>query len=371
MIQHIQKHEYLKKAAELAIKQSTDLDLIAEDVLTNVVIDTIRKYQQKLNVGIQDSVSDLLDGFKTSITEKITAIASNWRVANRDYILFPRGCRFCYSKADNTIVIVEQEPQIRSLLFDTSILGERLSHSIVSERLAIALPYVVFILHFKKNHFCNMYCGWKNSPIKDLSDNIYHPILPNIHDNFSVCTGVLPNNYGENITQKCDFIISHFWNSKFNNDLSKNWWKKSYLDYRLKSARTWSEESLKDPMFILQINPTEQKSPKYFIKLITMHDFELDETSLKHTLSDSIDSCVESLFIKILRYFRNTKFDRYHPKDIKDILKKVLSQANTELSDLIFIIKTELQKLDKEITKIKSDKLVEPKSNLWCDYKED
>lgn len=368
MLGQIQKHEYLKQAAKLAIEESKELEGIASDILTNVVIATIRKYQQKINVGIQDSVSDLLENFKLSINEKIFNIANNWRVANRDYILFPRGCRFCYTRGDSTIVVVEQEPQIRSLLFDRNIIEEKSSHVLGTERLALALPYVIFILHFKKDIFTNLYAGWKNRPIKDVNDTLYLPILPNIHDNFTVCTGVIPDKHGENITQKCDYIISNFWNSRFNSDLSNYWWKKSNIDKRIRSAKSWSEFSLSDSSFILQINPPEIKSIKHFLNILTRYDFEINETNLRHILSENIDSCVEDLFIRILRYFRDTKFDKHHPKDIKDIIKNIVIKSNSELSDLIFVISQELKNLEKEINSSKKEKKVESKGSMWSPY---
>ncbi len=373
MQQYIQKHEHLKEAAKLAIQESADLKNIAEDILTNVVIETIRKYQQKLNVGIQDSISDLLDNFKNSISESIFNTASNWRVANRECILFPRGCRFCYTKGDNTIIVIEQEPQIRSLLLDSAIIGNRYIHAGLSTaRVALALPYVFFVIHFKNNDFKSMYTGWKNSPLRDLDDRIFNPLLPNIHANLAVCTGLIPNNLGNNIAQKCDTILSHFWNSKFNNDLSDFWWQKSSFDSRLRSAQTWSEFSLQDSSFILTVDLNNQaeeiKSVNSFIKLLTMHDYEPDEVALKHTLSESIDKCVENLFSKITRYFRNTKFEKYHPKEVSEVLKKIISEANSEISDMIFAINHELQKLQSQIDKSKIHQKTEPKGPLWGEY---
>ena len=356
MNKYIQKYESIKRASSLAIQKSEDIKNIAEDVLTNVVIETIRKYQQKINVGIQDSVNDLLENFKKNVSESIFNIASNWRVENSDYILFPRGCRFCYKKGNNTIVIIEQEPQIRSLLFESSMLEEMPVKGVSnSERIALALPYIVFIIHFKKNHFMGMYTGWRNAPLNDLNADIFRPFLPNIHENFSVCTGIThkemeDNMSGDNITQKCDFVLSHFWNSKFNCDLSNFWWKKGDFDDRLISARTWSKFSLLDSSFILMVFHSEAKSIEYFLNILTMHDYELDEVTLKHTISETIDKCVEGLFFKITRYFRNTKFEKYHPKEISDILKRIIIDSNSEVSETIFTIKFELQKLEAQIT---------------------
>ena len=56
------------------------------------------------------------------------------------------------------------------------------------------------------------------------------------------------------------------------------------------------------------------------------------------------------MFFKITRYFRNTKFEKYHPKEISDILKRIIIDSNSEVSETIFTIKFELQKLESQIT---------------------
>jgi hypothetical protein len=99
-----------------------------------------------------------------------------------------------------------------------------------------------------------------------------------------------------------------------------------------------------------------------------MHDYEPDEITLKHALSESIDKCVENLFSKITRYFRNTKFEKYHPKEVSDVLKKIISEANSEIFDMIFAINHELQKLQSQIDKSKVHQKTEPKGPLWVEY---
>ena len=59
---------------KLVTKQNPAL---ANDILTRVVIPTLDKFQKKINAGLQDSVSDLLDQFKKEIeTEKLTESAA-------------------------------------------------------------------------------------------------------------------------------------------------------------------------------------------------------------------------------------------------------------------------------------------------------
>lgn len=370
MSQLVEKHLHLKEAVKLAVQESSNMKNVSEEVLRKVVIETIHKYQQKVNVGIEDSVTDLIDVFKQKVSDQIFRTSSGWRVVNRDYFLFPRGCRFCFTKGENTIVVIEQEPQIRSLLLSGNIIEEKdhFPTSSRSERIPLSLPYIVFILQFKNDVFTAMYSGWRTSPLRSLDDMLFKPILPNVHETLNICMGKVSGDLGSNISQRSDAVMGHFWNSMFNNDLSKIWWKKKSFHHKLATARTWAKATIEDSSFILNASMEEGKSVKSIINLITMHDLQPDENFLRQNLSNSIDGCVEAMFAKIMRYFKSTKFERYHPKDINDIMANAMVEANSELASLVLVIKNELEKLDKQIAESKESSKIEPRSPKWSEY---
>lgn len=369
MSQHLQRHQHLKDASSSVIKEFEDMSGVATDVLTKVVIETIDKYQQKINVGIQDSITDLLDNFKIKITNAIIESSLKWRIANRGYLLFPRGCRFAYSKGNQTVFVLEQEPQVRSLLFKKSLIESNFSDLNGSERVALALPYVIFIVHLNNGRFSNLYSGWRNAPLSSINDFICRPILPNIYDNLSVCTGILDSRQrSTEPNQICSEVINHFWNTQFNGDLSQHWDTRKKIDHRLGAVRVWEQESKKDSSFILGIEQKEEKSINHFIDLLTRHENEPDETQLRHSLTESIDSCVNHLFHKILRYFKNTKFEKHHPKEIKEILTKIMMKANGEFADMLFAIKKEIEKLEKDVDNTLHHGKIEKRGAFWGDY---
>lgn len=371
----IQRHNNLKEAVQLALKESKNFDGLSGDILTNVVISTINTYQKKLNVGVQDSVSDLMETFKQKVSEAIFSTARGWRIANREGYLLPRGCRFCFDKGQSTVVIIEQAAQMRTLLFEANMLGERVSQIPPNntERISLALPYTYFILHFKNNTFSTMYHGWRSSMIHSLDDMLSPPLLPNIHENLNVCTGHDLNVQSNSISEQTDQVLSHFWNSKFNNDLSTRWWSKQGVDMRLNSARSWSEQSRNDFTFILGVRfPTDPlsgaRTVKSVIELCTMHEEEPDENALRHRLSEAIDSSVESLFSKIMRYFKKTKFDKYHPKDILEAVSATMIGASGELSDMMLAVQHELDNLKGDVEASKKPKSVVGSGPFWEDY---
>jgi hypothetical protein len=375
-----QQHCLLTESLDKTLRELDTFDNLAEEVLTRVVIPTINTYQEKVNVGVQDSVSDLLETFKQSITHVVIDAARGWRVANRDAFIFPRGCRFCFTKGDSTIFVIEQDPQVRSLAFQRGMLGDAYDVLRGTERVALSLPYVVFIFHFRTGVDASVYTGWRNTKLRSLEDKLAKSLLPNNHDNMSVCMG---NNFtppqdttfgrtmGRDLmAEHIDSAISHYWQSQFNNDLATDWWCKYKLDNRLADGKSWANNSESNPMFILEVRlPYDgQKSLREMLNWLTTYENEPDENSLRHKLAESIDSCAEGLFSKILRYFKKTKFDKHHPKQIKDDLKVAMRGLFSELAELVLVIQHEMKSTSKDIETIKSKPVIEARGSLWTDY---
>lgn len=365
-----QEYNGLMGSVDLALKESDTLEEVAEEVLTNVVVATINAYQQKLSVGIQDSASDLLDTFKQSISQSLIDAARGWRVPNREPFLFPRGCRFCFTKGQSTLFIIEQEPQIRSLRLSEDLVfagGYKESFS----RHSLSLPYVVFVAHFKEGVFSTVYCGWRSMKLGSLNDMLAMPFLPNIHDNLAVCMGNTFSCDSEpTMADAVEKVISHFWQSNFNSDLVNGWQKKFNADNRLRSVASWEGHTIENPLFILEV-PLEydgRRTVKQLFDVLTCHEAEPDENSLRHKLSESIDNCADALFSKILRYFKKTKFDKHHPKDVKDSLTSSMKDAISDLASLILVIKHDLEKLSKEIDRQKTRPQIQAKGPLWGQY---
>lgn len=365
----IQRYESIKQAAQLSVRHTGSLDFLVRDILNKVVVDTLYKYQQKVNVGIQDSVSDLLDGFKQKITQSIFDVANTWKVANREPVLFPRGCRFCYTRGESTIFVIEQDPQVRTLSFMKSMLGESFHfRAETPEYVSLALPYVVFVIHFRRDQFAGLYCGWRRHALTNLDNMLSRPILPNIHDTLNVCMGTdASTHYGNgSLAEKSLNILGTFWNSTFNNDVSSFWWGKSSISQNLRSARVWAEKSSQDGAFILQINLPETRSLQYILDLLVMHEQEPDENAFRHKLSEDIDVCVEKLFVGIMRYFKKTKFERHHPQEIADSVRTILEQSVAELTDVVFALNVEVQKMRNDIRK--SAPIMKGAGKYWTDY---
>jgi hypothetical protein len=381
----IQRYEALKEITRNTLQTQANLKPLASEVLTNVVLPTISAYQQKINVGVQDSLGDLLDVFKQKVSEHVFNTAAGWQIYNHDNFLLPRGCRFCFSKGKSVIVVIEQDPQLRSLLMNDCMVDREKQPQYddlvdgVPVRITLAIPYTVFIFRFTRSElhehllFQSVDCGWRTTPLRSIDDVLSHPLLPNIHDGMRVCFGSAGNTPETNeptVSTKCEDIIGLFWNSRFNHDLANYWWNKGSYDSRLRTGNTWNEASLEDSTFILHVNLpcNPEKTVGYFVEALTQTEDEPDRNGLRHRLSESIDQCVEALFSKVMRYFKKTKFDKYHPQDILNELTKAVEKANAELQELTFVIHHELESMKTEMMSAKATKKLEVQSVRWEKY---
>lgn len=364
MSELINRYEALRDASQIAIRESETLEGMMEQVLTKVVHESIKKYQQKVSAGVEDSVADLLDDFKQKVTRTIFDVASTWKVENREPVLFPKGCRFAYTRGESTIFVIEQDPAIRSVLFDFGVTGESKDEG-EEGRLSLAFPYVLFIAHFKTGQFSGLYTGWRTAPLRTLNDMISRPVLPNVHDSLNVCMD-FSHGRGETMSEATMDAVSNFWNSRFNNDVSDHWWKKSSISPKMRSGHTWERESQEDSMWVLGLDYPHQKSLQQAIDLLVMYEMEPDENAFRHVLADGVDSSVRTLFSKVSRYFKKTKFDKYHPKDVTEPLKDAIIEAVGEFSDVVFSLDKEICDLSQDLKREKRPLI--KKGNFWTEY---
>ena len=183
-----QKYKSLKTNTLKTLDEVQELKSLSNHVLTQVVIESMRTYQNKVAVGIEDSASDLLDLFKQNVAKQIFELASGWKVSYKDCFLFPKGCRFSFQKGKDTIVVVEQDPQIRTLSF---MQGMQQQETYVknkdSERVCLSLPYTVFVFYFDDEKFRDVKCFWRTSPLKSRDEYECCCVLSNIHNIGSIC----------------------------------------------------------------------------------------------------------------------------------------------------------------------------------------
>lgn len=328
----------LQKAFDVAENQIEPK--MVEEILTKIVIESLKSYQRKINIGVQDSFSDLLDSFKHKVAEIIFDHGATWKVAtSKEATLFPPNCRFLYAKRKKTIVVIEEKPQVRSLLLHSALTNSP------TRRFGLAMPYTVFVIEFSENQFAKLCVGWRTSPLNKLEDMLYKPLLSNIYDCLTVCMGDFTSTSDE-ISQKAQEVVSFFWNSQFDLALSGTWSNKHVYHSNLSTAESWEHFSKIDSSFILDVNLNTGSSVAHIVDVCTRRDVEPDEDDLRHKLTNEIDRCVTDLFKRVMNYFQKSKFEKHYPIDIQDDLKSALQFVSQEYNATIDVLRKELNKLE-------------------------
>ncbi|MCK5607227.1 hypothetical protein KAR91_35415, partial [Candidatus Pacearchaeota archaeon] len=182
--------------------------------------------------------------------------------------LLPVNCRLVQKFDDgNTVFLIEEQPQIRTILYDRTLEPEveklkaqgryessgythnQYSNSNMPHRLTLAFPYMVyFVMLNRKLSLNTLMVFFRTHPITGLSDYLLKANFMNISTSQKVCLGGVAETETLNYSHGVAKVLDAFWVNEFNNDYVTNYQKYSNeteLDYL-----TWQHLSNIDPMFI-------------------------------------------------------------------------------------------------------------------------
>jgi len=251
---------------------------------------TMKRGARKLLEKCTDMVDRLLRDYKSRLLDEL---GNPFMTEDGKAVVFPEGTKFFSHYQGNTVVVVEEKPRIRTVLFD----GFQAQESYDRDSFQLAFPYFIYIMSFARNsgkyHFAGLQVGYRNDPLTSNEDEIFTCNLPNITD-MSVCL-----NWGRddsNIAKLCEQCITNFWSSHFNNDGTENWCAMAKKDKRLTSPEAWERASLADPLFVLQVNwhRSHQILRQVVVEETQPDDNEVNEF-LQRLISQTFARCVESL----------------------------------------------------------------------------
>lgn len=344
-----ERYEELKKVLDDMVENIQNGDVLAKEVLDSVVAVTLTKFYHKLGVGVEDSVSDLMDSFKQKVVQQIINDASSWHVPKTEMVIFPRNCRFYYTKGDSAIVVIEEEPKKRTIRYSGG-------------NYNLPLPYVVFIFHIKNNALVNSYTGWRSAPLHSTADRLSKPILPNIHESLEICWGGVRIT-GDSISEIVENAVANFWSSSFNDDLSDRWNTRTLVHPVLANLSQWET---KDTLFMCQLFYTASNDPTVEKKMvdITGHVDEPNIDRVRHRLFELVEQEAEVLFSKIIRFFKRTKAERFYPKDVEELLKEALKESGKDYISLYLLLQEEYNELKEDLAP-KSQRKTQKLSPFW------
>jgi hypothetical protein len=218
--------------------------------LASVISKSQNDYRQQLSDVIRTTSSETLSG---SIKKHLAMLLLKIREVEQrriqtDYVssgplALPNGCKFVFRRKNASVYVVEQIPQVRTI-------------SYLGKQFRISLPYVVFVVTIKDDTFLWLQVLFRKSTLRNETDELLCPALPNIHDSgssrFEVCF-IGPKKQNADHSQIVDEAIQNFWGSNFNKDLSAFWKIASEQFPQIRSFDDWQTNTSKDPLFTLKL----------------------------------------------------------------------------------------------------------------------
>lgn len=151
----------------------------------------------------------------------------------------PSNCKFAFHRDGASMFVIEQAPQVRTI-------------SYLKKTFQIALPYVVFTATFNRNgDFAYLQVFFKTTPLRNVSDELLCPALPNIGETAYMACFPSPNSKGATRSQLVEEAIQNYWGSNFNNDLRAFHRSASSRFSQLETFDVWQKHSKHDPRFVL------------------------------------------------------------------------------------------------------------------------
>lgn len=274
-----------------------------------LIIDQSESILRDVQFFLNEKIWDTIQEFKEKFPESPTVLPPNTRIA--------------YTKGIRTVILIEQEPQIRSILFDESLVGDEpiKIKSGLNYRYNLSFPYVYMFLVFDNGKFVKTNVYFRNKSLNSIREHVYCTPLPNIYANDeSVCMGNdnFTNKIHEEstVSKQTNKVITEFWQRTFNGHL-EGLYEKNYkenIDKRIKNFSTWHQNTELDSLFILNVNWKNGVTIKGVIERI------LNERHTENRL-DYIDSAIKDLLTKTSSTLSN---------HINDSIKKA---ANVKLEE--------------------------------------
>lgn len=237
-------------------------------ILEQITNGTVRGIQETLKVTVEEQTAPAVQHFVTNTGERLVDISTSWtNEQTKKLIVFPPGARFVQRDDKSTNIVIEEPPRCRRVTFNDR--SGNLQHYYVS------LPFIQYVITFTKHgrgeRFRMMKISCSKEPINSLTSVVYDLPLPNMgySHRFGVCTGSgssgmeLPEG-SDAFSDKCETLITSFWSSEFNTDLSNNvigFFQKNFGYDALTDQNTqqrlhtcfgkWAETSKQNPMWSL------------------------------------------------------------------------------------------------------------------------
>lgn len=207
---------------------------------------------------LQNSAGEIQDEAR-KYTKNAISVLQKELLENQQFVL-PEGVRFHKRIGNSDILVVEQQPMVRTILVDTAYHQNKIGASRYNElsfesrktsqkQFRIALPYVVYYIALNYYQYGSFFIGFRNKPLNALNNELGLCVLPNSHDNGQVCCP-FPNHGHKNIVDAVGYLIGTYWQSQFRYCLHHRFPKHPAFD----TWEAWEQASKDNPLFVLDLN---------------------------------------------------------------------------------------------------------------------
>lgn len=162
-------------------------------------------------------------------------------------LALPIGTRFFIQEKNIAIYVVEQSPQMRTVKFNWN------KRNGEGREYRLAFPFIVFIVTVVNNKFYSLHLFFRNQPLRNCTDDLFCPSLPNLDRDFKVCFPV-PTASNGNPVKVVEETIQNFWGSEFNKDLDAFFAAAQSSFSQISSLEKWERESRNNSHFVLALN---------------------------------------------------------------------------------------------------------------------
>lgn len=207
---------------------------------------------QVLMPVMQDSAASIQDEAQKYTLEAISVLQKE--LLENQQLVLPEGVRFHKRVGQADYLVIEQQPMVRTILVDTTYHKGKIGTSRYAEgtngnkEFRIALPYVIYQISLSNYQLSKFNIAFRNEPLKTLKDKLGMCVLPNSHEEGSVCCPFSRHQH-TNIVDAIKHIIGFYWQSQFRYCLHYNFPD----DPAFKTWEAWEKASDENPLFVLKL----------------------------------------------------------------------------------------------------------------------
>ena len=322
----LQRKDWNKQAVKI-LKKSSDA--------------VLERVQQGVAAQLQEDTAPVVQQFVINLSKSLMDATVNFleksKDATVDLPVFPIGTRYIKQDGQVLNIVIEQQPQARTLLFtETAVARLADAHSKVnSARMVshhLSLPYTVFVFQFVNGQYQYSPDGFsvyfRISPLGAITDELAKCPFPNISDPGRVCMGDFRVDTSKKIDDQCQQVIGAFWQSVFGHDHIERFAK--WLTLNNMTIEQYQQKSKDNPFVALKF-----KMQPASVKL--NQTFRTDGTNnlvslLKQHILTSVGTIggeVQKLLVDLDISGENR--EKVHVDTMSEIIKETILQAYGEL----------------------------------------